>query len=126
SAAAREVMEVLTQALDEARAIQAELERTPRAAASASWERHARWYRGEPLRAALEPARVMLCRSAARREIGVLLGPDLPSREPPAVLALAVPPGRVPGLRGFNLCFFAFLCFQTLVWGAGAVCGTDL
>lgn len=122
----RETADLLAQALAEARSVQMELDRAFREIALSGRTQDTRWYHGQPMSAAIEPARAMLCRSAARREIEALLRPEGASLELPATRTLAVAPGRVPGLRGFNLCFFAFLCFQTLVWGGGAVYGTDV
>jgi hypothetical protein len=117
---AGEAAALLDRALAEARALQAELAR-----ASAADEAPAA-AKEETLNGALAPAREMVSRSAARREVEALLDPPRESTGVPATLALTVPPGRVPGLRGFNLCFFLFLAFQTLVWFGGAVNGAAL
>jgi hypothetical protein len=126
SGTAGETAALLTQALVEARSLQGELDRALQGTAVDHRMRDTGRHHGQPLNAATEPVRAMLCRSAARREIEALLRPEETALDLPAKRTLAVAPGRVPGLRGFNVCFFAFLCFQTLVWGGGAAYGTDL
>jgi hypothetical protein len=116
---------LLADALEEARALHAGLTRLPRTAAGATPAPMT------PRREASRPealvrARALVCRSAARREVEELLRAPAAAVEVPSNLTLAVPPGRAPGLRGFNFFFFAFLGFQTLLWSGGLVYGADL
>jgi hypothetical protein len=118
--------EILCHALEEARSLQAELSVSAEPSELRAIAR-SESVRREALSAdLLDGADLLVSRSAARREIEDLVGETEAAISLPATLALAIPPGHASALQGFNLCFFAFLCFQTLLWGTGLLHGADL